>query len=165
MSEDAMPIRKATRDDLEAILKIYETARGFMRSVGNPTQWGSVYPPYGLVCSDIDGESLFVLEENGAVYGVFAFFEGGDPLYDEIDGEWLNDLPHAAIHRVASSGERRGVLAECVGFCLGISSNLKIDTHRDNSVMRHQLKKLGFTECGTVTLENNEERIAFQLCV
>ena len=93
---------------------------------------------------------------------MFAFFPEGDPLYDTIDGEWQNALPHAAIHRVASSGEERGILAECIEFCLSVRGNLKIDTHRDNKVMQNGLKKFGFRECGMITLPNGEERIAFQ---
>lgn len=158
-----MHARKATSADLERALCIYARARIYMKETGNPSQWGSVYPPADTVRADIALGSLFVLEENGHIYGVFAFFPDGDPIYENIDGKWLNDLPHAAIHRVASSGERRGMLAECVSYCLTVSKNLKIDTHTDNTVMQHQLKKQGFAPCGTVTLENGESRIAFQL--
>jgi len=134
-----------------------------MQNTGNPTQWGAVYPPRELVEQDIRGGNLFVLEDTQEIYGVFAFFPEGDSIYDKIDGAWQSDLPHAAIHRVASSGTHRGVLHDCVGFCLSISKNLKIDTHADNKIMQHQLRKSGFVECGTIHLENGEPRIAFQL--
>ena len=159
-----MSVRNATRADLKRVLKIYEAARAYMKITGNPTQWGSVYPPRELVEQDIEGGNLFVLEDGDEIYGVFAFFPEGDSVYDKIDGEWLNDKPHSAIHRVASAGTRRGVLHDCVTFCLTQSKNLKIDTHKDNAIMQHQLKKEGFTECGIVYLENGEPRIAFQLC-
>ena len=159
-----MSVRNATRADLGRVLEIYEIARAYMQSTGNPTQWGATYPPKELVEQDINGGNLFVLEDEGGIYGVFAFFSEGDSVYDNIDGSWLNSLPHAAIHRVASAGTRHGVLRECVDFCLTRSNNLKIDTHTDNAVMQHQLKKVGFTECGTIYLDNGEPRIAFQLC-
>ena len=158
-----MSTRKATRADLCRVLEIYQIARAYMRSTDNPDQWGSVYPPIELVEQDILGENLFVLEDEGEIYGVFAFFPEGDSVYDRIDGAWLNDLPHAAIHRVASAGTRKGVLFDCVSFCLTQSKNLKIDTHTDNKIMQHQLKKAGFIECGTIYLDNGEPRIAFQL--
>lgn len=157
-----MSVRKATPSDLSSVLSIYERARSYMRSTGNPSQWGSVYPPESLVISDIAGGNLFVLDDGEKLYGVFAFFGEGDSVYDNIDGAWLNSLPHSAIHRVASSGERKGVLAECVAFCRSLSSNLKIDTHTDNKIMQHQLKKAGFVECGVITLPDGEKRIAFQ---
>ena len=159
-----MSVRKAREEDLFDILAIYSRAREYMKQTGNPTQWGEVYPPKSLVESDTASKNLFVLEENGKIYGVFAFFPNGDGVYDKIEGAWLNDYPHAAIHRVASSGERRGVLAECVKFCLSISNNLKIDTHADNKTMQSALKKLGFVECGKIFLPDGEERIACQLC-
>ena len=158
-----MSVRKATASDLQSVLAIYERARSYMRSTGNPSQWGSVYPPVSLVISDLEGGNLFVLDGGDGIYGVFAFFPEGDSVYDNIDGAWLNSLPHSAIHRVASSGERKGVLGECVAFCRTLSSNLKIDTHVDNKIMQHQLKKAGFVECGVITLPDGEKRIAFQL--
>ena len=158
-----MSVRNATRDDLDRVLEIYEIARAYMKSTGNPDQWGQIYPPRELVEQDIQGQNLFALEYENEIYGVFAFFPDGDDAYDNIDGAWINDMPHAAIHRVASAGTRRGVLRDCVDFCLTRSSNLKIDTHTDNRIMQHQLKKAGFVECGTIYLDNGEPRIAFQL--
>ena len=160
-----MSVRAAKRKDLSKILQIYERARGYMQNTGNPSQWGNVYPPESLVEADIASKNLFVLEDGEIIYGVFAFFPLGDEIYDRLEGgEWLNTYPHAAIHRVASSGERRGVLRECVEYCLTVSDNLKIDTHKDNKTMQEALKRLGFRECGIITLSEGSERIAFQLC-
>ena len=158
-----MSVRKAEARDLENVLGIYKRAREYMKCTGNPDQWGDEYPPRSLTEQDIAEKSLFVLEDSEGIYGVFAFFPDGDSGYDKIDGAWLNDKPFAAIHRVASSGRRRGVLAECVEFCLTISQNLKIDTHTNNKIMQHQLKKAGFEECGIIYLPNGDPRIAFQL--
>lgn len=143
-------VRKALSAELDTILGIYEKARRYMADTGNPMQWSDSYPPRELVIQDIDNGNLFVLEEDSKIYGVFAFFPEGDAAYDDIDGKWLNSLPHAAIHRVASSGEKRGVLAECIAFCLSQSNNLKIDTYTTNKIMQHQLLKYGFTNCGTL---------------
>ena len=140
-----------------------------MAQNGNPRQWGEVYPPESLVADDIRHGILYVMEhfpENGnvpIVCGVFAFLPEGDEIYGKIDGKWLNDLPHAAIHRVASSGDVKGVIPACVEFCLKVCPNLKIDTHRDNTVMQHQLIKSGFSPCGSIYLDDGSERIAFQL--
>lgn len=158
-----MSVRKATVSDFSQVWAIYERAREYMKNTGNPNQWGEVYPPRELVEQDISEGKLFVLEEGEEIYGVFAFFPEGDSVYSSIDGAWLNDLPHAAIHRVASAGTRRGVLRECVEFCCTRAQNLKIDTHTDNKIMQHQLKKEGFRECGIIYLPNKEQRVAFQL--
>ena len=158
-----MSVRKVRADELERVSAIYQRAREYMKSTGNPNQWGKVYPPLELIEQDILGGNLFALEESGEIYGVFAFFPDGDSAYSHIDGAWLNDKPYGAIHRVASAGIRKGVLCECVSFCLTKTKNLKIDTHINNAIMQHQLKKEGFIECGTIYLDNGEPRIAFQL--
>ena len=48
-----MNIRKSTMDDLDILLHLYENARTFMSSHGNPVQWGTTYPEKELIISDI----------------------------------------------------------------------------------------------------------------
>ena len=102
-----------------------------------------------------------ICDEDG-IQGVFAYLSEGDPVYDHIDGAWLNEKPHAAVHRVASAGKKKGVLPTCMQYCLSRSDNIKIDTHENNKIMQHQLEKFGFVRCGVITLENGESRIAYQ---
>ena len=87
-----------------------------------------------------------------------------DPTYRVIDGAWLNNERYAVIHRIASSGEKSGVLAAAVEFCKQYAENIRIDTHEDNAVMQTALKKLGFRHCGTIYLENGDPRLAYQYC-
>lgn len=156
-----MNVRTATFADLAAILKIYARARQYMASTGNPDQWAEAYPPEDLVRKDIRGKNLYVIEDKDTLCGVFAFFPEGDPLY-EAQGDWLNTLPHGAIHRVASAGTHKGILGVCVDYCLSQVNNLKIDTSPDNKIMQHQLEKYGFIPCGKVTMPLLGECIAYQ---
>lgn len=161
-----MNVKKATQEQLEEILNIYAGAREFMRKSGNPTQWSDGYPYPEVVSADIEGGRLYVItegEENSELLGVFAFINERDPDYDNIDGAWLNDLPYAAIHRVASAGKRGGIVGACVEYCLSQTNNLKIDTHSDNIPMQKALERIGFTQCGTVYIKRAGERIAYQL--
>ena len=165
-----MNVRSARSEDLARIHYIYKCARELMRESGNPTQWGDSYPSEELIAADLAGKNLYLLESfdtpDGAplICGVFAFFPQGDPIYNNIEGKWLNSDPHSAIHRVASSGERKGVLTSCVEFCLSISGNLKIDTHPDNKIMQRSLEKAGFTLCGRLTMPDGSTRLAYQRC-
>ena len=158
-----MNVIPATKKDLESVLKIYQNARGFMKHTGNPDQWADTYPPEALVRSDIDGGALYLLTENDVICGVFAFFKDGDPIYDTIDGKWLNDLPHGAIHRVASAGVAKGVLRTIVEYCLTQVNNLKIDTYCDNKIMQAALEKNGFVCCGKVNVNDVGDFYAYQL--
>lgn len=158
-----MKIRNATRADLDAILDIYARARAFMKESGNADQWGDTYPEPSVILDDLDSNHLFVIESpDASLAGVFAFLPEGDAIYDNLNGKWLNDAPHAAIHRVASAGTQKGIFTEILAFCRRFSGNIKIDTHPQNTVMQHVLKKHGFIECGTVICDGLT-LLAFQL--
>lgn len=162
MLTDTIKIRKATMSDLSDIAAIYERARAFMNDTGNPSQWGSAYPPLSLTVSDIENGELYVAYKD-VIEAVFVFTKGKDPTYDYIDGKWLNTQEYRAVHRVASRGAVKGMLAKIMDFCFSECPNIKIDTHRDNAVMQKALLKYGFTRCGIIFLENGEDRIAYQM--
>lgn len=157
-----MNIRKAELCDLPQIISIYAYAREIMRLTGNGTQWKNIYPTEQIIVSDIENGFLHLLYDEDGIQGVFAFLPDGDPVYDRIDGAWLNGFPHAAVHRVASAGKKKGILSACMRYCFSLCPNVKIDTHENNKIMQHQLEKEGFVRCGTVILENGESRIAYQ---
>lgn len=163
MTSDKMTIRKAVKDDLPYIFEIYVRARKFMAENGNLNQWGDIKPRKELVESDIENGISYVCEKDGEILGVFAFIYGEDPTYKIIyDGEWLNDKPYAVIHRIASSGKVKGTGEFCLKWALSQYPNIRIDTHRDNTVMRYLMDKLGFAYCGIIHLEDGDERLAFQ---
>lgn len=159
-------IRLAEKTDLPEILKIYEHARAFMEQTGNPNQWGKHNPPEFTLWDDIEKHQLYVCEEAGELYGVFALIEGEDATYLVIEqGEWMSDAPYATIHRIASGGTKRGVFKECVDFCKSRHSHLRIDTHKDNQVMQQCIEKAGFKRCGIIYLANKSPRIAYEYLV
>ena len=158
-------IRKAHINDLNSILKVYATAREYMRQSGNPNQWGTNKPPKEQLEDDIRKGELFVGEnERGEIHFVFAFILGEDPTYSYIeDGAWLSDAPYGTIHRIASDGTASGVVKSAVDFCKGIIQNIRIDTHHDNKTMQHVVEKIGFTKCGIIYIDDGTPRIAYQL--
>ena len=46
--------------------------------------------------------------------------------------------------------------------CSSRDTNIRIDTHRDNRIMQHNIEKHGFTYCGIIYLANGDERLAYQ---
>jgi hypothetical protein len=156
-------IRTAKKQDIPALIEIYSHAQEFMAENGNPTQWGYVYPPKELIEKDIKNRILYVIEKNSVVHGVFAFIKGDDPTYAEIDGGWLSNAPYSTIHRVASDGKTNGIFEECFKFCREKDGHLRIDTHKDNHIMRHIIEKSGFKYCGIIRVEDQDERMAFEL--
>ena len=155
-------IRKATENDIQAVLAIFDKAKDIMRSDGNSTQWGDGYPDAGIVRTDISMGGAHIIEQDGKPVAYFALLPSPEPTYSSINGKWLDDSsPYHVIHRIASTPESHGVFRRIIEYALSVSGNLRIDTHRDNSIMRHCLLKAGFAYCGIIYLANGDERLAF----
>ncbi len=156
-------VRKAAYEDLPEILHIYDKARAFMRASGNASQWRNGYPRREVLEYDISQGNLYVLADSFGPYGVFMLRVGTDPTYLEIrDGGWLDDSDYAVIHRVASSGRRKGVLHEVVAFASSLCPHIRIDTHADNLPMQTALLKEGFSRTGIIVCDDGTDRIAFE---
>lgn len=160
-----MKIRLADEKDINFILELYSDAREFMKMTGNPTQWQNGGPTRETLLSDINEGCSYVVEDDGEIISTFYFRIGIDKTYLNIhNGAWLDNNPYAVIHRVVVSGKARGKGVSYFIFseCFKKHNNLKIDTHKDNIPMQKALIKAGFLPCGTIYLENGDERIAFQ---
>ena len=155
-------ISKTSLDDLDVVLKIYENARAFMRSHGNPTQWKDNRPSTSSVIEDINKGHHYKIVEDGKIVGVFSFYIGIDPCYNHIEGKWLNDDTYGVIHKIASTYEKKGILESCLKFVESKTKNIRIDTHKDNLVMQNALAKFGFIVCGTIFVDDGTPRIAYQ---
>lgn len=159
-----MTIRPATESDIPAMMALYEEAKGIMRADGNMSQWTGGYPQEEVVLRDISSGHGYIIEDGGVPVGTFAFIPGVEPTYLSIyEGEWLDaDAPYATIHRLASTPRSHGVARACFDWCASRCPNLRIDTHRDNSIMRHVVTSWGFLYCGIIYLASGDERLAYQ---
>lgn len=158
-------VRKTTLQDIPRLQQIFARARRFMAETGNPNQWKNTKPALAQLEKDIsDGNSYVVLTE-GEIHGTFCFFVGNDPTYDIIyNGSWLNDGEYGVVHRIASSGNIKGMGTFMMQWAYSQHQNIRIDTHEDNRVMQNMLHKLGYKRCGIILLEDGDERVAFQRC-
>ena len=113
--------------------------------------------------NDISKGNSYLLLDAGKPVACFAFVPGPDPTYARIDGgEWLSDGPYHVIHRLAKLPGAWGVFNAVMDWCFAHDRNIRIDTHRDNAIMRHCIEKYGFSYCGIIYLENGDERLAYQ---
>lgn len=157
-------IRKATENDIQAVLAIFDKAKDIMRSDGNSAQWGDGYPDAGIVRTDISMGGAHIIEQDGKPVAYFALLPSPEPTYSSIDGKWLDDSsPYHVIHRIASTPESHGVFRRIIEYALSVSGNLRIDTHRDNRIMRHVIERAGFSYCGVINLPDGSERLAYQM--
>lgn len=164
IEQNSLQIRPARSEDLNAIMQIFERARSFMASVGNPSQWVNGYPQRELMVSEIETNHCYVcVDPSDTIVATFCFIVGIDPTYLKIEGKgWLNDEPYAVIHRIASAGTHKGIADLCFQWCFTKCQNLRIDTHRDNKVLQSIFHKYGFSYCGIIHLANGAERLAYQ---
>ncbi len=158
-----MHIRPTEPHELPALASIYARARQFMRESGNPNQWGTNHPPMSVLEENVLAGRSFVCEAEGQLAATFCFLPGPDPTYSVIfHGAWLSDAPYSVIHRIASAGLVPGAGSYCIDWCFQQCGNLRIDTHRENTVMQKLLQKQGFSYCGIIHLANGDERLAYQ---
>jgi len=163
---EEITVRPAVKADLNEIRRIYDTAKRFMNTSGNPNQWVVGYPPAAVLENDIKVGQLYVIADSQTVYAVFALIAGIDPTYLVIEsGKWLSDRHYATLHRVASDGRIHGVLDRAVAYAKSRypDCDLRIDTHADNKPMQAAIRRNGFAYCGVIHLPNGEPRWAYLL--
>ena len=166
-------IRRATKDDLSAIMAIITQVKEFLKDNDNP-QWQGGHPSAEMITADIDHGYSWVLIDGDQVVGTADLQLAAEANYEAIqDGEWAQpDEPYAIIHRVAigaaASGRNLGQLffsnLITVGRLQGIR-NFRYDTHHKNVPMQKLGKSLGFVERGTVYIkdETDAEHLGFEL--
>ena len=159
-------IRKATHDDIPALMRLFESAKSIMRASGNLHQWGVGYPSVEVVRRDIEQGVCYVATDgaDGEIEATMAFIPGPDPTYSYIEaGAWLNDGPYHVIHRIAVAAPGKGYARLLLDWAFERTETVRIDTHRDNVIMHHILQKYGFLRCGVIYLANGDARDAYQL--
>lgn len=159
-----MTVQTAQPWHLDAIMAVLEAAKGIMRASGNTGQWVNGYPGEDVIMGDISNGYGRIVTEGERIVGYFAFIQSPEPTYDKIyDGQWLDDeLPYHVVHRIGSYPEVHGVFRTIMDWCFGQDGNIRVDTHRDNLIMQHNLGKYGFAYCGIIYLASGDERLAYQ---
>ena len=159
-----MEIVTAKPTDIDLIMDFIDKARKIMWNTGNKTQWPDNYPTQATIEKDIHTGNCRLCMEDGTAVASFTIMAGPDKSYATINsGQWIDDtLPYHVVHRIASDGSCHGVFNAVIDYCSKINNNIRIDTHRDNSIMRHCLMRHGFTYCGIIHVEDGTERLAFQ---
>ena len=157
-----MNIRKARPQEMDSIMDIIAHARSIMRANGNASQWINGYPSRELMLECLDKGELFVCISGREPAGVFCFAVAEDPNYNKIEGAWLNEAPYGVIHRLATNGQIRGVAAAVLHWCFEQHPNIRVDTHRDNTIMQHIFEKMGYSYCGIIYVSDGTPGLAYQ---
>ena len=157
-------VEPARKENLKPIMAVLDAAIGIMRASGNKNQWINGYPSEEVVLQDIGLGNGYVVMEGERIVGYFAYIASPEPTYAKIyDGAWLEDRsPYHVVHRIGSYPEVHGVFRAIMDWCFSRDGNIRIDTHRDNRIMQHNILKYGFSYCGIIYLLSGDERLAYQ---
>ncbi|MDO7850374.1 GNAT family N-acetyltransferase [Hymenobacter convexus] len=148
--------RRATSDDIPAILALVRRVVPLMQASGN-FQWSADYPNAAVFTADIEQNQLWVAELDGTVAGVAALTQDQDAEYAQAD--WDVTQPALVTHRlaVAPAAQGRGVAlalmaqAEKQALAQGLRV-LRVDTNSENAATQRLFPKLGYRFAGEITL-------------
>jgi RimJ/RimL family protein N-acetyltransferase len=144
-----MEIKETQEKDFPAVLALYEKARVFMHTHGNPTQW-TMTPDETTLRKDYERKGSFVVVDGGEIIGTFALLFNEDLNYRDIQGRWVDASPYVTVHHLASG--RSGVGTFILEELKKKYPHLRIDTHHNNAPMKALLAKEGFLYCGVIRL-------------
>lgn len=165
------PAEEQLREDMAAgELYVYETAVRNAAPGVEAVQSAAPEPGAEAVRSaapELEAEAVQSavpeLNAEAVLEAVFMFTLRPEKTYEQIEGRWLGGGVYGTIHRIASSGRRRGLASACVRWCIEQSGgHLRGDTHRDNHIMQHVFEKNGMKCCGIVWMEDGTERLAYE---
>jgi len=164
-----MKIMKAKINDVTKIEKLIKEAKLYLKE-NNVDQWQDGYPNSKIILNDINLKNGYILKDDKEIVAYFAIDLFEDPNYQEIDGKWLNNGDYASLHRlcIANKYRGKGISDDIFTFVKGYVKNhriynIKIDTHKDNLVMKKIIENQGFEYCGIITLKRDKSlRMAYQ---
>ena len=152
-----MHIRRATKEDLNEIMRLIRRVVPLMRESGN-LQWDDDYPDLSVFASDLEKGSLWVGEVDQRIAGVAAITT--DQYAEYADVGWDVSERAIVVHRLAvdPAFRGRGVAAalmhqaELVAIETGIQV-LRVDTDTQNQATQKLFPKLGYMYAGEIGLE------------
>ena len=157
-------IRKAKKDDIELIIKIYDEILTEEEAGRMATGWiRGVYPTEKVALTALEKGDLFVYEENGVVLASMRINREITPEYDLAEWEFeASPDEYTVLHllTVSPSAKGRGIGRKMLEFYEGFarqngSKYLRMDTNERNVRAREIYAKYGFKETGIFSCEFN----------
>ncbi|MDO4339057.1 MAG: GNAT family N-acetyltransferase [Eubacteriales bacterium] len=154
-------IRKATIEDIPAVAQSYQELFRHEAVHGSTTNWAEgLYPTKDTAAQAFDANTLYVLEETGAVYGSVILDQTQPPEYGEID--WAYPAEPAkvvVIHTlcICPSQAGKGYGRQMVSFALEKALQLgckavRLDTWEGNHPAASLYESMGFRLAGSAPM-------------
>lgn len=164
--------RKATADDIPAVMEIITAAIAYLAEQGSPQWQANQGPTESIITEDVLAERGYVLIFDQTIVGYVALVAGPDLIYEAIEGNWADvSRKYVAIHRVAVSQQVRGqglsqtLMNESVKWSQELGyTDIRIDTYPKNMIMQKVIQRAGFSYQGMIHFPfEHGERFAYQL--
>ncbi|WP_454967897.1 GNAT family N-acetyltransferase [Gemella sanguinis] len=168
-------LRKANSTEIEEIMSVIEDGKEFLKQQGI-NQWQHGSPGRSDIENDIKQETSYVYELDGKKVAT-AMLNTYDADYEKYPTLWTKCNKYLVIHRLAIKEEYRSqgighkFMSDIILFAKENSVDyIRIDTHKDNEIMKKYLSKNNFKELGEIKLSmknilDDKERIAYELKV
>ena len=166
-------LKKANSTEIEEIMSVIEDGKEFLKQQGI-NQWQHGSPGHSDVENDIKKGTSYVYELDGEIAGT-AMLNTYDADYEKYPTIWTKCNNYLVIHRLAVKKEYRSqgighkFMNDIILFAKENSIEyIRIDTHKDNKIMRKYLSKNNFKELDEIKLSiknslDDKERIAYEL--
>lgn len=153
----------ATIEQAQLCFDLLSSGREYQRQCGF-VQWEDGYPQIETVQNDILNQKGYIFTVDGAVAGYISIGYSDEPAYQEIDGAFRAQDEYAVFHRITlgkefrAKGLAREIIALAENHAKASVSYVRIDTHKDNEIMRKILQRCGYVYCGKVYLRGSERK-------
>jgi ribosomal protein S18 acetylase RimI-like enzyme len=158
-----MIIRKANKEDLENIMKMYKSCVTGMLENGID-QWDETYPNTDIIIEDLNVSTYYVAEMDGTIIGGVNIDKNQDDTYLALDWEDQSDS-FLVVHRLGVKEEfwNKKIGKNLMLFTekLVVKKRLKsirLDTYSGNPKAMEFYRRLGYTELGTIDLKSDKDK-------
>ncbi len=167
-------IRKATKDDIAGVVKIYDEILSEEEAGSATTGWiRGIYPTEKVALTALEKGDLFVFEENGVIRASMRINREITPEYDLAEWEYeASPDEYMVLHllTVSPSAKGRGIGRKMLGFYEDFarqngSKYLRMDTNERNVRAREIYAKYGFKETGIFPCEFNGIKGVEMVCL
>ena len=158
-----MIIRKATRADLNGIMRMYNSCVKGMLENGID-QWDDTYPNTEIISEDLNVGTYYVAEMDGTIIGGINIDKNQDDPYLALDWEDKSDS-FLVVHRLGVKeefwnkkiGKDLMLFTEKLVIEKGLKS-IRLDTYSGNPKAMEFYRRLGYSELGTIDLKPEKDK-------
>ena len=158
-----MIIRKANKEDLENIMKMYKSCVTGMVKNGID-QWDDAYPNTEIISEDLNAGTYYVAEMDKTIIGGVNIDRNQDDTYLALDWQDKSDS-FFVVHRLGVKeefwnkkiGKDLMLFTEKLVIEKGLKS-IRLDTYSGNPKAMEFYIRLGYTELGAIDLKPEKDK-------